>query len=328
MKGLEERIFGINNDVEFHELAMEVFRLQAADNPVYREYLSTLNVDTGKIDSIERIPFLPIGFFRDREVITGNRKAELIFESSGTTGQIPSRHHVVSRKMYERSFMITFRSFYGDPSEQCILALLPSYLERGNSSLVYMTERLIRDSNHPDSGFYLDDFQKLSDILKARSGDGHPTLLVGVSFALLDLAEQFPQPLSKNITLMETGGMKGRRKELIRAELQDRLCQAFSLDHVHSEYGMTELMSQAYSRGDSLFKPPPWMKIVTRDTYDPFELLPPGRSGGINVIDLANLFSCAFIETGDLGIVHENGSFEVRGRFDTAEARGCNLLVY
>jgi phenylacetate-coenzyme A ligase PaaK-like adenylate-forming protein len=328
MKWLEERIFKIKDEQEFHVLALEVFRFQATENSLYRQYLSMRKVDPEGVDAIVQIPFLPIGFFRERKVICGEREAEVVFESSGTTGQAPSRHHIASETLYNRSLLYTFRSFYGDPSERCILALLPSYLERGNSSLVYMMNQLIRRSTHPDSGFYLDDLKALSGVLKARSADGHPTLLVGVSFALLDLAEQFPQPLAPNITLMETGGMKGRRKELIRAELHKQLTSAFSLESVHSEYGMTELLSQAYSTGDALFSPPPWMRVLIRDTYDPFEMLPPGRSGGINIIDLANLYSCSFIETGDLGVVRSDGRFEVRGRYDQEEVRGCNLMVY
>ena len=324
---LKERIFKIRDRKTFRDVALEVFQFQAKQCPVYRDYLAALKVDPSAIREPEEIPFLPIEFFRSHKVIEEGKKAEVIFESSGTTGSDPSRHHAADAGLYRESFLRSFYVFYGSPEELCILALLPSYLERENSSLVYMMDHLIRWSGHPESGFYLDQLDELVTVLEKRNNDGHPTLLVGVSFALLDLAEQHAMPLWNNIRVMETGGMKGRRREMVRSELHQHLKEAFDLDKVHSEYGMTELLSQAYSEGDGLFISPPWMKILIRDPNDPFALLPSGRPGGINIIDLANVFSCSFIATGDLGKVYEDDSFEVLGRYDHSDIRGCNLLV-
>jgi len=319
--------FQINNKDTFRAAALEVFRFQAASVPVYREYLKALKVDPAKVREIKKIPFLPIEFFKSREVIAEGRKAESIFESSGTTGSTPSKHHVADLNIYRESFLRGFNSFYGSPEDMCILALLPSYLERSSSSLVFMMDHLIRWSGHADSGFYLDQMDKLSDILAQRTADGQATLLLGVSFALADLAETHPQELGDNIIIMETGGMKGRREEMIRSELHELLCKRFAVDEIHSEYGMTELLSQAWSDGDGLFNCPPWMSVMIRDPRDPLSLLPVGQSGGLNIIDLANRYSCSFIATADLGKKHEDGSFEVLGRFEQAEVRGCNLLV-
>ena len=320
-------IFKINDRKTFRAAALEVFHFQAEYCPVYKDYLAALSVDPSRIKEPEEIPFLPIEFFKSHTVIEEKKKAEIVFESSGTTGTDPSRHHVADAGLYRESFLRSFYSFYGSPEELCILALLPSYLERSGSSLVYMMDHLIRWSNHPDSGFYLDQLEELSSILKKRNNDNHPTLLMGVSFALLDLAEQHPMSLWNNISVMETGGMKGRREELVRSELHQLLKKAFDLNSVHSEYGMTELLSQAYSVEAGLFQSPPWMKVLIRDPNDPLSLLSPGRSGGINIIDLANIHSCSFIATGDLGKVYEDGSFEVQGRYDHSDIRGCNLLV-
>lgn len=327
MKELEEELFNIGSDEQFLSLALKIFRLQIEKNPVYAEYISLLGVDPAKVNSLLGIPFLPISFFKEKQVVTGEFTSGLVFQSSGTSGQVPSKHFVRSGSVYERSFLTSFRLFYGNPADYCILALLPSYLERKNSSLVYMMDHLIRRSDHPDSGFYLDDLSALSKILESRNSDRHNTILIGVSFALLDLAEKFPRCLSDNIILMETGGMKGRREELIRKELHSILSSAFGLEKIHSEYGMTELLSQAYSKGDGRFLAPGWMKVLPRDLYDPFTLLPPGNRGGINIIDLANIYSCSFIETGDIGTVHVNGEFEISGRMDHSETRGCNLMV-
>lgn len=341
----EDKIFNISSEEEFQHLAMEIFRYQLKTNAVYNKYFSHLGPGIETIKSIEQIPFLPIEMFREHMVITGNMTPQLTFESSGTTGQKTSKHFVVSEEIYRQSFLKGFKNNYGDPKDLCILALLPSYLERENSSLVYMMDHLIKMSSHKDSGFYLDNLEVLNAVLQSRRDDGYPTLLIGVSFALLDLAEKFPLSLSDNIIVMETGGMKGRRKEMIREELHAVLKKAFSLDAIHSEYGMTELLSQAYSNGagisdpsnstkaaDSVktstrFYPPPWMKVLTRDMYDPLTLLPFGQSGGINIIDLANIYSTSFIATSDLGMVYEDGSFELTGRFDQADIRGCNLMV-
>jgi phenylacetate-coenzyme A ligase PaaK-like adenylate-forming protein len=322
-----ENIFEIRDRNTFRAAALEVFHFQARNNPVYRDYLAALKVDPVSITEIEEIPFLPIEFFKSHIVIEEGLKAELVFESSGTTGTTPSRHHVADAGLYRESFLRSFYSFYGSPEELCILALLPSYMEREGSSLVYMMDYLIRWSKHPESAFYLDKLDELSAILQKRNNDQQATLLVGVSFALLDLAEQHPMEFWNNIKLMETGGMKGRRKELVRSELHEQLQSAFGLQTIHSEYGMTELLSQAYSDGEGLFECPPWMKILVRDPNDPLSILSPGHSGGINIIDLANIHSCSFIATGDLGKVNEDDSFEVLGRYDQSDIRGCNLLV-
>jgi phenylacetate-coenzyme A ligase PaaK-like adenylate-forming protein len=327
MKSLEERILTVRNERDFRSLALEVFRFQATGNEVYANFLSHLGVDPIMVKEIKAIPFLPIEMFKTHRVITGKKKHALVFESSGTTGQLTSKHHVVSESLYQESFTRWFSVMYGNPEELCILALLPSYLERGNSSLVYMMNHLIGLSRHKQSGFYLNDLESLAKILEQRNHDQHPTLLLGVSFALLDLAEKFPLPLSGAVTVMETGGMKGRRKEMIREELHEILKKAFSKKTIHSEYGMTELLSQGYSTGSGRFIAPPWMRILVRDLYDPLSTLPAGRSGGINVIDLANLWSCSFIATGDTGRVADDGTFEITGRFDQTEIRGCNLMV-
>jgi phenylacetate-coenzyme A ligase PaaK-like adenylate-forming protein len=327
MQHLEKHILQIESAGEFDSLALDVFRLQAAKNSVYAKYLSLLKTDPGKIDSSDKIPFLPIELFKTHRIILDNYTPEVIFRSSGTTGQQPSSHFVASEKRYKESFLKTFTSFYGNPKDLCILALLPSYLERDDSSLVYMMNHLVELSDHPGSGFYLNNLDELADQLKLRNADGRPTLLLGVSFALLDLAEKYPLPLSDNITVMETGGMKGRRREMVREELHQALMDAFQVQCIHSEYGMTELLSQAYAGAAGKFVPPPWMKVLVRDLYDPLTILPPGRSGGVNIIDLANLYSCSFIATGDTGTVLEDGSFKITGRSDHSDIRGCNLMV-
>jgi phenylacetate-coenzyme A ligase PaaK-like adenylate-forming protein len=323
-------IFRIENDRTFRDTTLEVFRYQAAMNPVYREFIHGIGLDPKQVREPDQVPFLPVEFFRTHRVICGNVTPGLIFESSGTTRMEPSRHYVADPGLYQESFSRGFTSVYGDPSGLCILALLPSYLEREGSSLVYMMEHLIRMSGHPESGFYLDQGEKLAGVLGRCNRNGQPTLLIGVSFALLDLAEKYPMELGDHIVVMETGGMKGRRKELIREELHRILRKAFHSKVIHSEYGMTELLSQAYSTGKGIFRCPPWMKVLIREPNDPLSILSPlkvSQSGGINIIDLANLYSCAFIATGDLGVLHPDGSFEVRGRFDHADVRGCNLMV-
>ena len=320
-------IFNIKDELTFRATALEVFHYQASFTPVYRDYLAALRVDPSRITEVEKIPFLPIEFFKSQTVLTEDKNAEVIFESSGTSGFTPSRHFVADAGLYKESFSLAFREFYGDPSQYCILAQLPSYLERKGSSLIYMMDHLIKQSGHAESGFYLDNLEELSSILNKRKLDQQATLLVGVSFALLDLAESFPMELGPNIILMETGGMKGRRQEMVRTELHEQLKEAFGVKNIHSEYGMTELLSQAYSSGKGRFYSPPWMKILIRDPNDPFSLLCAGQSGGINIIDLANLYSCSFIATGDLGKAYPDGSFEVMGRFDHSDIRGCNLMV-
>ncbi|MCF8345766.1 MAG: acyltransferase [Bacteroidales bacterium] len=327
MKSLEARILNVRNEQDFRSLALEVFRFQVSGNPVYAAFLRHLGIFPDTVKETGQIPFLPIEMFKTHKVITGKKEPALVFESSGTTGQITSKHHVVSASLYQESFTRWFSANYGKPEERCILALLPAYLERENSSLIYMMKHLIGLSNHPQSGFYLDNHKGLAEVLEERNRDQHPTLLLGVSFALLDMAEKYPLPLSGAVTVMETGGMKGRRKEMVREELHEILKKAFSKKNIHSEYGMTELLSQGYSSGSGRFIAPPWMKVSTRDLYDPLSPLPTGRSGGINVIDLANLYSCSFIATGDTGRVADDGSFEITGRFDQSEIRGCNLMV-
>ena len=321
-----EHIFNIRSVEEFNAIALKLFRHQAEMVAPYRTFIEHLKVDPASVKFIEEIPFLPLSFFKTHQILEDGQGIQQTFSSSGTTGQQTSQHHISDLSWYERSFRLGFQRFYGNPEEWCILALLPSYLERKGSSLIYMAQDLIQASRHPQSGFYLDDLEKLSATLEKLEASGQKTLLLGVSFALLDLAEQFPTPLS-HCTIMETGGMKGRRKELVREELHTILCRAFQVDKIHSEYGMTELLSQAYSNGDGRFFTPPWTKVLIREANDPFSLSPTGRTGGINIIDLANRHSCAFLATQDLGRYYADGSFEVLGRFDHSDLRGCNLMV-
>jgi phenylacetate-coenzyme A ligase PaaK-like adenylate-forming protein len=310
----------------FDRSAMETFRHQAVENPVYRRYLELVGCHPESIPTPDRIPFMPIEFFKSHRVVTGPGIETRIFGSSGTTGLQPSRHHILDEGIYIESIESGFRLFFGEPSDFCFLALLPSYLERQDSSLVYMMDHLIRESRHPMSGFYLDNMAGLADKLLTLESSGQKTILIGVTFALLQLAADFPMVL-RNTTVMETGGMKGRREELTREELHGILKEAFQVETVGSEYGMTELLSQAWSTADGIYRTPPWMKVLIRDPYDPFRYLPDGKSGGIDVIDLANRYSCSFIQTQDLGRRHPGGSFEVLGRFDNSELRGCNLMV-
>lgn len=323
---LQERPFLINDREGFNTLAMELFALHAKHGPVYREYVQALKIDPASITCIEQIPFLPIGLFRDRRVLLEGLEASLLFTSSGTTGPVTSTHHVPWPGLYERSFTVSFSAEYGRPSRWRILALLPAYLERPGSSLVYMAQKLIELSGDARSGTWLHDLDGLAELLREGEADGIQTLLLGVPFALLDLAEQHPLPL-KHTVIMETGGMKGRRPEMVREELHRVLKKAFSVQQVHSEYGMTELLSQAWSQGGGIYRCPPWMRVLARDVNDPFTRVAEGRTGGIDVIDLCNIASCPFISTQDLGRVHADGSFEVLGRFDNSDLRGCNLLV-
>ncbi|MEE4255851.1 MAG: acyltransferase [Bacteroidales bacterium] len=324
---MQAGIFRISDPDSFNELALEIFRYQAGRNRVYSRYLEHLGTDIMAIDDCSGIPFLPIGFFKTEKVITGDFNEEAIFSSSGTTGMLPARHFVKDLNIYHESFLKGFRMVYGDPAEYRILALLPSYLERKGSSLVYMVDSLIKQGNHPESGFFLDDLDLLAEILRRCSHSKVKTLLIGVSFALLDLAEKFSFPMGDNIIIMETGGMKGRREEITREELHASLKEAFGIKNVHTEYGMTELLSQAYAIADGNLVCPPWMKVMIRDIQDPFSLFPPGKTGAINIIDLANIHSCAFIETQDMGKLHPDGSFEVLGRTDHSDIRGCSLLI-
>jgi hypothetical protein len=327
MSGISaDRIFSVLGEKEFNDLALEIFNYQARENPVYAEYIGLLGIDPQSVSSIMEIPFLPIGFFREHMVVSGNAEPGLVFESSGTTSERSSRHFIIDPGLYLESFTRGFKLFYGDPKDYCILALLPSYLERENSSLVYMISELIRLSGHPVSGFFLDNTHELIKRLSELEESGQISLLFGVSFALVDLVESFPVEL-KNTIVMETGGMKGRRKEMTRQELHDILRDGFGIPVIHSEYGMTELLSQAYSKSDGIFHCPPWMKILIRDPYDPLSILEKERSGGINIIDLANIHSCSFLAVQDIGRLKQDGGFEVLGRFDDSDIRGCNLLV-
>jgi phenylacetate-coenzyme A ligase PaaK-like adenylate-forming protein len=308
------------------EAALAVFHYQYKHNTVYRQFVDLLSVLPDNVQHIRQIPFLPIELFKSHQIISDNVSVEKIFESSGTTGQITSKHPVADIGLYELSFRNGFERFYGPPQDWVILALLPSYLERGNSSLVYMADDLIRQSRQPESGFYLNNLQELAETLETLRTSGKKILLIGVTFALLDLAEQFPMDL-RHCIIMETGGMKGRREELTRPEVHDILTRAFHVSAIHSEYGMTELLSQAYSKGDGIFETPPWMMVLKRDIYDPlYTSEKPGR-GGLNVIDLANIHSCSFLATQDLVQLRDDGTFEVLGRIDHSDVRGCNLMV-
>ena len=321
---LEDKIFDIQKH-GFEPLALELFQLQLKENQLYRSFIQALKIDPGKVTGVASIPYLPVSFFKNHEVVTGSFEAETVFESSGTTQTGNSRHLLKSTDLYRRSFTKTFELFYGSPKEWCVIGLLPSYLERKNSSLVVMVNELIRQSQHPLSGFYLDEFSKLHTTLQQLEESKQQTLLIGVTFALLDFAEQFPIQL-KYTSVMETGGMKGRRKELTRVEVHQKLCNSFNLQQVHSEYGMTEMLSQAYAKKDGLFYCPPWMKVLVRDEEEPLAVKETGR-GVLNIIDLANIDSCSFIATDDVGIVHADGSFEVHGRIDYSDIRGCSLLA-
>ena len=314
------------SDDSFNEIALDLFQFQALENEVYKAYIKLLGINSKSIKHYSEIPFFPVELFKTHTIIAGNKKPQLIFSSSGTSGQSQSKHSVVDLSIYEQSFTQSFESFYGPITDYCILALLPSYLERDGSSLIYMMNHLIKKSSHPESGFYLNEYQKLNDTILQLEANKQKTLLVGVSFALLDFIESFSFNL-KHTIIMETGGMKGKRKELIRQELHEKLIQGFGVENIHSEYGMTELLSQAYSLGNGIFSCPPWMKILISDPSDPLGRDRNRKSGRINIIDLANIFSCAFIGTQDIGKTHSNGSFEVLGRFDNSDIRGCNLLI-
>jgi len=322
---LKKRIGQVTTS-DFEPLALEVFRVQAACNPLYQRYLELLEQKPEKVQRLSDIPFLPISLFKSYTIQTGEWQPEVVFSSSGTTGAISSKHLLRSMAFYRQSARRGFETFYGSLNDYCVLALLPSYLERSGSSLVFMVEDFIRQSRHPDSGFFLYNTDELLKILQKCQKSKQPALLIGVSFALLDLAETHPTDLS-GITVMETGGMKGRRRELTREELHAQLRQAFQVEQIHSEYGMTELLSQAYSTGNGLFRPCPTMQVRTREITDPFAQPATARTGVLNIIDLANLDTISFIATDDLGRVYEDGSFEVLGRLDASDVRGCNLMV-
>ncbi len=319
-------IFKIQSEEQFTKITLAIFKHQFKNNNVYRSFCDLLYIHPSDVAKIEEIPFLPIQFFKQRKVLSSIDKVQETFTSSGTTGSITSKHFVTDINLYKKSYLKGFKHFYGDIKDYVVLALLPNYLERKGSSLVFMVDDLIQKTNNSESGFYLNNLDELAKKLINLDKKGQKVLLIGVSFALLDLIEKHQFNL-KNTIVMETGGMKGRRKELIRDELHQLLSKGFGVDEIHSEYGMTELLSQGYSKGNGVFETPPWMKILTRDTEDALTILPKGKTGGVNVIDLANYNSCSFIATQDLGKTFENGTFEIIGRFDNSDIRGCNLMV-
>ena len=321
-----DKIFNISSDKEFKDLTLKVFKFQFENNLIYRSFCDLLYKHPSDINAIEDIPFLPIQFFKSHNVLSSKDSIKKTFTSSGTTGSLTSKHHVTDLRIYEESFQKGFQHFYNNIEDYVVLALLPSYLERDGSSLIYMVDDMIKSSKHTESGFYLNNLDELASTLKMLEAKGQQTLLIGVSFALLDLVENYDFDLQHTI-IMETGGMKGRRKEMIRTELHNTLKKGFGVTDIHSEYGMTELMSQAYSKGNGIFKCPPWLKILIRDTEDALSVTTNKTSGGINIIDLANINSCAFIATQDLGKIHVDNTFEVIGRFDNSDIRGCNLMV-
>ncbi|WP_426486726.1 acyl transferase [Flavobacterium sp. 2] len=319
-------IFTISSQKQFEKIALKVFRFQHENNKVYRDFCDFLNVNPQQVKTLKQIPFLPIQFFKTHEVISNSGLPQVTFTSSGTTGMVTSRHLVTDVSLYEESYRQGFSQFYGNIEDYVVLALLPSYLERDGSSLIYMVEDLIKLSNQPESGFYLHNHEELTQKLIELDNAGQNVILIGVTYALLDLIEKHQFQL-QNTIIMETGGMKGKRKEMIREELHEILCKGFGVSSIHSEYGMTELLAQAYSLGDGIFECPTWMNILVRDPEDALTYVNDGKTGGINVIDLANINSCSFIATQDLGKKYPNNSFEVLGRFDNSDIRGCNLMV-
>ena len=321
---IEDKIFTVE-PADFEQLALEIFQFQYNNNAIYQHYVNALSIVGSNVRSVDKIPFLPIRFFKTLDIKSTPFEPEAVFESSGTTQTINSRHYVKDLNIYRRSFLKAWEQFYGPVQDWCVIGLLPAYLERQNSSLVVMVNEMIKLSRHADSGFYLYEYDKLAQVLQALEKQGQKTILIGVTFALLDFAEQYPMPLQHTV-IMETGGMKGRRREMTRDEVHLLLTTAFQTHAIHSEYGMTELLSQAYSYGNGIFNCPPWMKVLVRQDDDPLDVRLTG-SGVLNVIDLANLYSCSFIATDDVGTVMPDSSFEVLGRIDTSDIRGCNLLI-
>lgn len=321
-----EDIIQIQTTKEFHKIAMKVFRFQYENNLVYQRFCNLLGKTPQNVGTLTEVPFLPIEFFKSKEVLSTKDPIQITFSSSGTTGMITSKHHVTDLSFYEASFRKAFSHFYGNIEDYVVLALLPSYLEREGSSLIYMVDDFIQASNQPESGYYLNNYTELASTLTRLDAEGKNILLIGVTYALLDLVEMQSFNL-KNTIVMETGGMKGKRKEMIREELHSILCQGFGVPKIHSEYGMTELLSQGYSLGDGIFECPPWMDILIRDPEDALTYIETGKTGGVNVIDLANINSCSFIATQDLGKKYSDYSFEILGRFDSSDIRGCNLMV-
>ena len=324
-----DKIFSVSED-SFEQLALDIFRFQYQNNPVYHSYVNALQIDSTKVRSIDGIPFLPINFFKTHKIQTGEFESEVVFDSSGTTQSIKSYHYVKNTGIYRESFTKSFEMMFGPIQDWCIIGLLPSCLERENSSLVYMVNNLIKDSGSVQSGFYLNDpiairFEKLIEVLTELENRKQKTLLIGVTFALLDFAEKYQLPLTHTL-IMETGGMKGRREELTRMEVHEILKKAFGKEEINSEYGLTELLSQSWSKGKGKFICPPWMKIVIREEEDPFEIKKEGN-GAINIIDLANVYSCSFIATDDAGRINADKTIEILGRLDGSDLRGCSLLT-
>jgi len=326
---LAQKVFAISNEKELCQIALDLFRFQYYNNPVYRQFCNVIDKKPEKVVAWEQIPFLPISFFKTHPVVSFEGQPQVTFKSSGTTASTASNHFVKEKAIYQKSFLLAFQKFYGSVADYCILGLLPSYLERGDSSLVFMVKELIERSGHPQSGFYLYEHDQLARALKAVEAAGQKTLLIGVTYALLDFAKQHRLNLQHTI-IMETGGMKGRGKELVRSEVHHILKNAFGVDAIHSEYGMTELLSQAYAKEEGRFNAPPWMKVLIRDETDPLSTITSKDaivSGAINIIDLANIYSCSFIATEDMGRLHPDGSFEVLGRMDNSDVRGCSLMT-
>lgn len=318
--------FEIKTEYDFNQQCLETYQFQSQHCKIYRDYIRILGKEKAVIEHYTEIPFLPIEFFKTQQVITEGMEAEMVFSSSGTTGMLTSKHFVADLNIYEHTFRRIFEDFYGPLSNIAVLALLPSYLERSGSSLIYMVDDLMKQSDQPESNYFLYNHQELYETLVRLKNKGTKTILFGVTYALLDFIEHYAFDFPELI-IMETGGMKGKRKEMVKQEIHQLLEKAFGVVGIHSEYGMTELLSQGYSSGQGIFQLPKWMKILIRDTNDPLSLIPSNKSGGINVIDLANRYSCSFIATQDLGKVHADGSFEILGRFDQSDIRGCNLLV-
>ena len=328
IKTIEQQIFTAANNAEFNNVAVEIFHFQYKNNQVYNQYVNYLGINPNRVDCVQKIPFLPIQFFKTHTVLSGCsiENCQECFTSSGTTGQNTSRHYVKDINIYYKSIEKGFVEFYGSPKNYTILALLPSYLERKGSSLIVMAQRLMKLSGQQEEGFFLYDFTALQQRINQEIASGKKVLLIGVTFALLDFAEQYPQHYGNNVIIMETGGMKGRKKEIIREEVHQILTKQLGVSAIHSEYGMTELLSQAYSNGRGLYRETSTMKIIIRDSTDPLATTPDTTAGCINVIDLANIHSCSFIETQDIGIRHNDGTFEVLGRNDHTDIRGCNLM--
>lgn len=320
-------IFNLSTELEFNNLALSVFKFQYQNNTVYKAFTDSLNINVEAVKLYSQIPFLPIEFFKTQDILCNEKKDDfIVFISSSTTSLAPSKHIVSDISVYESSFTKGFDLNYGKPSDFVILALLPNYLERKGSSLVYMFDKLIKLSNKVESGFFLDDYDKLIETLKNLKQKKSKTILIGVTYALLDLADK-GIILDDNFIIMETGGMKGRREELLKEELHQLLKQKFGVSTIHSEYGMTELLSQAYSKGEGIFVCPPWMKVLVRDIDDPLSYVKENKTGGLNIIDLANVNSCSFIATQDLGRMKNSNEFELMGRFDNSDVRGCNLMI-